>query len=224
MCSGSGSRRPRAPSSGCRCWARSSSAASHDILHLLRRRPPRLRGGDRGDLPADGRADLRRPPDPAQPHVRSAARARPGRPRPEADLHRRRRRRRPGSARGLRRQMGIALPRDHAAWSNAWEFVTPSCLPARGPSRDLLDKRDRSAHPTAAKRSRRRTLPHRAGRQETDLSRHHQRRTGVDANPNWTTALLAFKSHRSKPALNTFAYTGRTPSTTTSSTHGPTSS
>ena len=47
--------------------------------HLLRRRPEGLPGGDRGDLPADGRADLHRPPDPAQPQVRAAARARAGR-------------------------------------------------------------------------------------------------------------------------------------------------
>jgi putative transposase len=51
--------------------------------------------------------------DPAQPQVRAAARAGAGRPRPEADLHRRRRRRGPGGARGLRRQVGRALPRDH---------------------------------------------------------------------------------------------------------------
>ena len=58
---------------------------------LLRRRAEGLPGGDRGDLPADGRADLHRAPDPAQPQVRAAQRARAGRPRPEADLHRRRR-------------------------------------------------------------------------------------------------------------------------------------
>jgi hypothetical protein len=37
-----------------------------------------------------------------------------GRPRPEADLHRCRRRRGPGRARDFRRQVGIALPGDHA--------------------------------------------------------------------------------------------------------------
>ena len=46
--------------------------------------------------------------------VRAAPRARAGRPRPEADLHRRRRRRRPGRARGVRREVGRAVPGDHA--------------------------------------------------------------------------------------------------------------
>ena len=59
-----------------------------------------LPGGDRGDLPAHGRADVRGASDPAQPQVRATAAAGAGRPRPEADLHRRRRRRRPGGARG----------------------------------------------------------------------------------------------------------------------------
>src|SRR6266540_5429490 len=65
---------------------------------LLRRRAEGLPGGDRGDLPAHGRADVRGASDQAQPQVRAAARAGAGRPRPEADLHRRRRRRRPSRA------------------------------------------------------------------------------------------------------------------------------
>ena len=56
---------------------------------LLRRRPEGLPRGDRGDLPRDGRADVHRAPDPPQPQVRPAARARAGRPRPQTDLHRR---------------------------------------------------------------------------------------------------------------------------------------
>src|SRR5262249_9468995 len=42
------------------------------------------------------------------------ARARAGRPRPEADLHPRRRGRRPGRARGVRRHVGGPLPGEHA--------------------------------------------------------------------------------------------------------------
>jgi putative transposase len=45
-------------------------------------------GGDRGDLPGDRGADGRRSPDPPQPALRPAARARAGRARPQADRHR----------------------------------------------------------------------------------------------------------------------------------------
>jgi Transposase, Mutator family len=40
-----------------------------DNLPLLRRRAEALPGGDRGDLPDHDRADLHRPPDPAQPQM-----------------------------------------------------------------------------------------------------------------------------------------------------------
>src|SRR5205814_5915213 len=43
-----------------------------DIPALLRRRAEGLPGSDRSDLPGDGRADLHRPPDQAQPQVRAA--------------------------------------------------------------------------------------------------------------------------------------------------------
>src|SRR3954465_11039310 len=66
---------------------------------LLCRRPEGLPRRDRGRLPRHVGADVHRAPDPPQPALRSAARARTGRPRPQTDLHRdRRRRRRDGVA------------------------------------------------------------------------------------------------------------------------------
>ena len=96
--------------------------------------------------PRHGRADLHRPSDPAQPPLRAAAGARAGRSRPEADLHRRRRRRRPGSARGLRRQVGLALPGDHAGVAE--RVGVRDAVPrvsARAASSGVHDERDRSA-------------------------------------------------------------------------------
>src|SRR3954447_1016174 len=93
---------------------RSEAARRRRHPDLLRRRAQGVPRGDRGDLPPDRGADLRRAPEPPQPQVRPAARARAGRPRSQTDLHRRRRRRLPARARALRRAMGSAVPRDHA--------------------------------------------------------------------------------------------------------------
>ena len=60
---------------------------------LLRRRPQGLPRSDRGGLPAHDGADVHRAPDPPEPALRPAPPVRPGRQRPQADLHRRRRRR-----------------------------------------------------------------------------------------------------------------------------------
>src|SRR4051812_24535929 len=62
-------------------------------LDLLRRWPQGLPRSDRGGVPEGGGADVHRASDPPQPALRPAARARAGRARPQADLHRRRRRR-----------------------------------------------------------------------------------------------------------------------------------
>src|SRR5437588_7001659 len=151
---------------------------------LLRRRAEGLPGSDRSDLPGDDGADLHRPPDPAQPQVRAAQGARAGRARPEADLYRRRPRRRPGSARCLRRQVAIPLPGDHAGMAERLGVRDPvSGVSARGAPRRLYDERDRGAQPPTAQSDQdERTLPQRGGRQEADLSRHRQRRAGVDTN------------------------------------------
>ncbi len=79
---------------------------------------------------------------------------------------------------------GARFPVITQAWLNAWEYVTPFlAFPPRGASRGLYDERDRGAQPAAAESDQdERTLPQRGGRQEADLSRHHQRRAGVDTN------------------------------------------
>ena len=62
----------------------------------------------------------------ASPEVRPAARARAGRPGPQADLHRHRRRRRAGRARGASTRSGAQrFPVITQAWLNAWEYVIP---------------------------------------------------------------------------------------------------
>jgi hypothetical protein len=82
---------------------RAEAAGRQRHPDLLRRRLEGLPRGDRGGLPDHDGADLHRPLDPAQPQVRAPTRVRPGRERPEADLHGRRRRRGTGRARALRR-------------------------------------------------------------------------------------------------------------------------
>ena len=79
---------------------------------------------------------------------------------------------------------GARFPVITQAWLNAWEYVTPvSGLSARGAPRRVHDERDRSVEPAAAQSDQDQgTLPQRGGRQEADLSRHHQRRAGVDTN------------------------------------------
>ena len=135
--------------------------------------------------PQHGRADLHRPPDPAQPQVRAAARARAGRPRPEADLHRRRRRRRPGRARGLRRASGAArFPVITQAWLNAWEYVIPFLAFPPELRRvvyttnaiEALNRQLRKAIKTKGH------FPNEEAAQQADLPRHRQRRAGVDTN------------------------------------------
>ena len=66
---------------------------------LLRRRAQGVPRGDRSRLPRDGGADVHRAPDPHQPQIRPAPRLRPGRQRPQADLHRDQRRGRRAGAR-----------------------------------------------------------------------------------------------------------------------------
>src|SRR6266496_2332078 len=77
---------------GAKFWMQCAgrARAARHLRHpaLLCRWAEGLPGSDRGDLPEHGRADLRGAPDQAQPQVRAQARARAGRSRPEADLHR----------------------------------------------------------------------------------------------------------------------------------------
>ena len=107
-----------------------------------------------------------------------------GRPRPEADLHRRRPRRCPGGARDLRRHVGHALPGDHPGVAE--RVGVRDAVPrvsAGAASSGLHDERDRGVESAAAQSDQdERTLPQRGGREEADLSRHRQRRAGVDTN------------------------------------------
>src|SRR5207248_3280954 len=60
---------------------------------------------------------------------------------------------------------------------------TVSRLSARAASSGVHDERDRSAKPAAAQSDQdKRSFPQRGGGPQTDLSRHRQRRAGVDAN------------------------------------------
>ena len=80
-----------------------------------------------------------------------APRARAGRPRPEADLHRQGRRPGPRRARGLRREVGPAVPGHHPGVAERLGARDPvPRVPRRGPPRDLHDERDRGAQPAAA--------------------------------------------------------------------------
>jgi putative transposase len=59
-----------------------------------------------------------------------------------------------------------------------------SGVPARGPPRDLHDKRDRGAQPPAAQSDQDQgQLPHRGRRPQAHLPRHPQRRAAMDPNP-----------------------------------------
>ena len=85
------------------------------------------------------------PPDPLISEVRAPPRARAGRPRSEADLHRGRRRLSAGRARGVRREVGSPVPGDHPGMVErvgARDLVPR--VPRRGAARDLHDERHRS--------------------------------------------------------------------------------
>ena len=92
---------------------------------------------------------------------------------------------------------GTRFPVITNAWLNAWEHVTPFLA--------FPDEVRRVIYTTNAIEALNRqlqegdqderTLPQRGRRQEADLPLDQQRRAGLDANPNWTAALLAFKIH-----------------------------
>jgi putative transposase len=115
----------------------------------------------------------------------AAARARAGRPRPEADLQGGRRRRRPARARALRRAVGRTLPGDHPSLADGVgaRNAVPR-VPCRGPPRDLHNQRDRGVEPPAAQGDQdQRPLSQRGRRPQADLPRARQRRPAMDPNP-----------------------------------------
>ena len=135
-------------------------------------------------FPQDDRPNMHRPPDPLVPEVRPPPRARAGRPRSEADLHRRGRRRRPGRARGLRREVGPAVPGHHPGVAERLGARDPvPGVPRRGPPRDLHHQRDRGAQPPAAQGDQDQgQLPQRGRRPQARLPRAAERRPAMDPN------------------------------------------
>ena len=153
---------------------------------LLRGRPDRLPRSNRGDLPKDDRPNLHRSPHPTEPALRPASRVRPGRQGPQADLHRDRRGRRLAGARDLRREVGQAIPANRAGLAGRLGARHPlHGLRARGPPRDLHDKRHRSAQPAATQGNQDQgALPDRGLRPQADLPRDPQRRPAMDPHPS----------------------------------------
>ena len=138
-CSGCGSRRQRAQVLDA---GPNRAKAARRLRHpdLLRRRAQRVPGGDRGGLPPHGRSNVCGSPHPPQPELRAAARARAGRPRPQAGLYRRRRGRRAAGARGVRREVGQALPGDHPGVAERLGVRDPVLgIPPGSTSSDLHD-------------------------------------------------------------------------------------
>ena len=125
-CSGCGSRRPRARSSGCRSSPSSSSAASRDILICcvdgLKGFPEAIEA----IFPNTVGADVHRAPDPPQPQVRargaSASRSPatssrstpPSTPTPPRH-----------ALEAFDEKWGARFPVITQAWLNAWEYVIP---------------------------------------------------------------------------------------------------
>ena len=120
-----------------------------------------------------------------EPEVRAPARARAGRPRSEADLHRQGRRPGPGRARGLRREVGPAVPGHHQGVAGRLGARDPvPGVPRRGPPRDLHHERDRGAQPPATEGDQdQRQLPQRGRRAQARLPRPAERRPAMDPLP-----------------------------------------
>ena len=100
----------------------------------------------------------------------------------QADLYRPGCRPRPRGARALRREMGAAVPRDHAGLAQrlGTRHAVPRVRP-RGPPGDLHDECHRGPQPPATQSDQdERPLPQRGRREKADLPRGHQRRAGVD--------------------------------------------
>ena len=133
----------------------------------------------------------------ASAEVRAPPRARTGRKGPQADLHRHRRRPGPRRARGVRREMGAAVPRHHPGLAGRVGARDPvPRVPARGPPRHLHDERDRGAQPPAPQSDQ-----DQGHFPNEDAARKLVYLALQNAVPqwtrtrNWTTALLAFKIH-----------------------------
>ena len=95
------------------------------------------------------------------------------------------------------KKLGARFPVITRAWLNGWEYIdlVPS-VSARAASSGLCDERDRSCSAgNCAKRSTPKDTSPTKGPPESSSTSHDQLRAGMDANPNWTTALLAFKIH-----------------------------
>ncbi|HEY1775308.1 MAG TPA: arsenite methyltransferase [Solirubrobacteraceae bacterium] len=104
--------------------------------------------------------------------------------RPQTDLHGDRRRPRPRGARALRREMGAAVPRDHACLAQRLGVRDAvSGVRSGGPPRRLHHERDRGAQPAATESDQDQgPLPQRRRREETDLPRRPQRSASLDTN------------------------------------------
>ena len=102
-----------------------------------------------------------------------------------ADLHRRRCRPGPGRARGLRREVGRAVPGDHPGVAERVGVRNPvPRVPRRGPPRHLHDKCHRSSQPAAAQGDQDQgQLPQRGRRPQARLPRPAERRSAMDQNP-----------------------------------------
>jgi putative transposase len=163
------------------------------------RRPEGPPGGDHDDLGARDRPSLCDPSDPQHIQVRITQVLGRDEPGPQAGLHRALRGRRQGALRGVRREVGQAVPGDQQAVGERLERVhTVPGLRCRDPARDLQHERDRvdqRALPPSCTRAR--AFPERHGRAEVPLPRH----TALDP----TGRGKARWGMRWKPALNAFA-------------------
>jgi putative transposase len=79
---------------------------------------------------------------------------------------------------------GARFPVITQGWLDSWEYVTPSRVPAGGQARHIHPECDRGAQPSATQSRQDQTaFPVRGRRPQAALSRHPQRRAGVDKNP-----------------------------------------
>ena len=116
--------------------------------------------------------------------VRPAARARAGRSRSEADLHRQGRRPGPSRARGVRLEVERAVPGHHPGVAERLGARDPvRRVSRRGPPRDLHHQRDRGAQPATAQGDQDQgELPERGRRPQARLPRAAERGPAMDPN------------------------------------------
>ena len=186
---------------GAKFWMQvlSRAQAARRLGHpaLLRRRAEGLPGSDRGDLPADRRADVHRASDPAQPQVRAAREreqvARDLKPiytAVDADAAQ-------AALEAFDEKWGARFPVITQAWLNAWEYVTPFLA--------FPPELRRVVYTTnaieALNRQLRKAIKTKGHFPNEEAARKLIYLAIINAVPawtrtrNWTTALLAFKIH-----------------------------